>query len=240
MASIRFPAPLGSAEMRSSIDEGTLCRAASFAPGPIAWIHAWPITQEPIRWLPAQLVVEIVSKFDVDKYLEGLGKSDAPPMVRERVEQAAEYFETRFENRTETQIVGFLKGIDFSFDVRVVALASIAPVGSILIQYVASGRPGNFFTKPGYAFDQLGIASGSREFRRFRVVSGAAQVLVTTASPVSDTWTFGRTANVYTPVLGRQPWQPPARAGELVGGGGLQIVIPDPVNYYVTPLDHPS
>ncbi len=240
MATTRFPAPLGLGANFPAIGDGTLCRAASFAPGSIGLQVEQPLTCDTAVWLADQEAVETAPQIDVDKYLQALGKPGAPQAVRERVEEAAQYFETHFPTRTVTEIVGFLKGIDFSLDVRVVALASIAPVDSILIQNVASGRPGNFFTKPGYAVDQLGIAQGSREFRRFRVNSGGGMVLVSTAAAVSDTWTPGRTLNVYTPILGRQPWQPPARAGELVGGGGLQIVIPNPLKYHVTPLDRPA
>ena len=240
MAIRHFPTPLGSETNSPSIDDGTGSRAVSAVPGVIGEFFDQPLSCDAVVWLPDQAVVDVDAKVDVVKYLQALGKLRAPQLVRERVEQAAEYFELKFPTKTVTDVVSLLQGIDFSREVRVIALAAIAPVNSILIQHVASGRPGNFFTKPGYAVDQLGIAKGSREFRRFRVTSGGTQVLVSTAAPMSDTWTSGRTATVYTPVVGRQPWQPAAQAGELAGGGGLQIVIPDPLPYHVTLLDHSS
>lgn len=239
MATTRLPGPLACGEDLASIDGGTLCRSENFAPGTIGLFAEQPLSVARFEW-PSEQEVIPVAKVDVDKYLQALGKPGAPSQVRERVERAADYFETRFPVKTMTEIVGYLRAVDFSLDVRAVKLAAIAPVGSTLIQNVASGRPGNFFTKPGYAADRLGIATGNRLFRRFRVTSGSAEVLVSTAAPVSDTWTPGRTRNVYTPLPGRQPWQPPGRAGELVGGGGLQIVIPNPISYCVTPLDDPS
>ncbi len=173
----------------------------------------------------------------VDQYLQAIGKPGAPKLVRERVKLAADYLATHFPTKSTLDIVGFLKAIDFSRDVREVRLAAIAPVQSILIQYMGNRGAGNFFSKPGYAADRLGIAEGSRTFRRFRVISGSAMALVCTAAPVSDTWTQGRTLNVYSPLPGRAPGSPAGRAGELVGGGGLQIILPDPLSYYVTPVD---
>ena len=149
------------------------------------------MTFDNAAWLPEAAGEVLVARGDLDHYLQAIGKPGAPPLVRERVQLAAGYFETRFPAKSTLDVVAYLKAIDFSRDVREMRIAAIAPVQSILIQYTANRGAGNFFSKPGYAADQLGIALGGRTFRRFRVISGSAMVLVCTAAPVSDTWTQG-------------------------------------------------
>jgi hypothetical protein len=230
MASFTIPGPAGLGLRSSAIDSGTLCRAATSPPGPVGLIGTGT------QWLadaPAAEPETPPAGIDLDAYLQAITKPQAPPQVRQRVQIAAEFFESRFQAKSFDQIVAFLKGIDFSKDVRISKLAAMAPHDSHLIQYVAGGRPGNFFARPGVAHGQLGVALGTRQFRRFRVVNIGVDVLVSTAAPMSDTWTHGRTMDVYSPIPGHQPWQPPARAGEFAGGGGLQIIIPDPVGRYV-------
>ena len=158
------------------------------------------------------------------------------PRSAARVHTAAVFFETRFRGKQFTEVTEYLKGIDFSQEVRQVKLVAEAPWQSTLVQYVAGDRPGNFFSKSGYPADRLGIALGVRRLRRFRVTNAGVDVLVCTAAPVSDTWTPGRTRDVYSPVQAPWPWQAPQRAGELTGGGGLQIIVPDPVTAYLEPV----
>jgi len=237
MTSLTTPGPLGLSPDDLLIDTGTLCRATSPLPGPQGFVPtavALPAASKAVQ------VERRASRVDVDAYLQALAKPKAPPLVRQRAERAAAFFETRFLGKSFAQIMDYLRGIDFSKDVRVVKLAAVAPYQSDLIQYVAGNRPGNFFAKPGVAHDRLGIALGTRQFRRFRVTNIGVDVLVCTATQISDTWTHGRTLDVYSPIPGHQPWQPPTRAGQFARGGGLQIIIPDPVQNYVTPLDDPS
>lgn len=221
MAQNRLPGPLAGATLPSLDNLGTLSRSASFAPGPIT------VGRRGAALTPGLFTAS--KQVDVDAYLAALGMSAAVDKVRERVEVAATFFERFFSNKSQSQVVDYLKGIDFSKEVRVVALAATAPVGSLLQQHLVGNRPGNFFTKSGFGIHQLGIARGNRALTRFRVVAGGTPVLVSRTTGVSDTWTPGRTLNVYSPTPGRGAHRPPGRAGELVGGGGVQIVIPDPV-----------
>lgn len=237
MASIRQPGPVNLHVAGPVVDQNTLCRATSPRPGPIgvtAGRDNW-LEDLSARFQPAER--SLLSKGELDDYLRDLGKPGAPPLVRQRVLDAAVYFERHFAARSFDDLVGYLRGIDFSLEVTVCNLAAVAPLDTILVQYTAGGQPGNFFTRPGWAIDRLGIARGSRQFRRYRVVACGVDVLVSTAAPVSDTWTWGRTRNVYSPVVRQEPWQSPARAGELVGGGAQQLVVPDPVGMYLRSQD---
>ena len=215
----------------ASIEDGTLCRVSSPRPGP----QGLPILAAPPGGLPLEPLARDrkTAAVDLDAYLRALGKPGAPPMVRARVQTAAVFFETYFRGKRFSEVTEYLRAIDFSQEVRVAKLAAEAPWQSTLVQYAVGDRPGNFFSKSGYPADRLGIALGVRRLRRFRVANAGVDVLVCTAAPVSDTWTPGRTRDVYTPVQARLPWQPPQRAGELTGGGGLQIVVPDPVSAYL-------
>lgn len=240
MASIRQPVPVGLGGEPGAIDDGTTCRMGAPLLGPAGMGVVSLPAPSPLGPSAAQAAVPESepgpAKATVDKYLEALGKHTVPPLVRERVLTAVGFFETQFSGKSFADIVGYLKAIDFARDVQVKPLAAVAPMNSELVQYVASRQgPGNFFTKSGYPPEALGIATGNRQFQRFRVSNGNVPVLVCAAAATSDTWTPGRTRTVTTPQPLRPPGAPPGRAGELVGGGGLQIVIPDPVASYVRP-----
>jgi len=229
-----LPGPAGLSLQSDTVDDGTLCRMASPRPGPLGF----PVLAAPLSGLPLEALARArkAVEVDVDAYLRALGKPGAPPLVRARVQTAAAFFETRFRGKQFTEVTEYLKGIDFSQEVRQVKLVAEAPWQSTLVQYVAGDRPGNFFSKSGNPADRLGIALGVRRLQRFRVTNAGVDVLVCTAAPVSDTWTPGRTRHVRSPVQARLPGQAAQRAGELTAGGGLQIIVPDPVSAYLEPV----
>ncbi len=230
MAGNYQPGPIGLIDM-GNIDEGTLCRASSSPPGIVGGEMLRTEDKPNVHGSPVGLLGS------VGDYLRALGKPGAPPPVRDRVGLAARFFASSFPDKSFEDVVGYLKGIDFSHDVQVGKLNDLLPPNTELVQYQDPNRPaGNFFAKPGHGADDLGIASGNRRFKRYSVQKGFVNVLVAKTAPVSDIWTQGRTMNVYSPLVGRQSGQPLGRAGELVGGGGTQIVIPDPVDSYVKAL----
>lgn len=120
---------------------------------------------------------------------------------------------------------------------------------NILVQWSGS-RVGNWFSKSGVSADKIGLSDARRRLRYFRVKKDVS-VLESYAIETSDTWTPGRTRNVTSPQLDLRPKSGPwgsrkpekgivpeldtnpvaGKAGELVGGGGKQYFVPDPMAY---------
>ena len=152
----------------------------------------------------------------VEEWLIVLGKPKAPPLVRERLETALEFFRDRIPGKEAGSIEGYIKGIDLA---KPVARVSLDP-GKELAMFGDKKAPGSFYTKPGTGMDRLGIHDESlkkgpfgteavrpREFLRLRVVS-RIEALESIAGPAKDTWS----------IKGTQ---------QYVGGGGTQSMIPD-------------
>jgi len=149
---------------------------------------------------------------NADEWLAALGKSKAPPLVRQKLEVALKFFRERFPSRTAAQVEGYLKGMDLSQEVRVVTLSP----GTEVVGYGDPGKLGLYYTKPGTDLDRLGVADANRQFMRCRVRT-PVPVLESTTTGVADTWTPGRTPTF------------PTGSKTLAGGGGTQYVIPDAV-----------
>lgn len=77
---------------------------------------------------------------------------------------------------------------------------------------------GNYYTVPGESVGRLGVAAGDRRHTRYQVVK-AFKALESTAAPMADTWTAGR-----TPTFRHS--NPGELGRELVSGGGKQFLIP--------------
>ena len=150
-------------------------------------------------------------------YLEALGRSREPPLVHERAGVAVEFLLKHFPER---DVLGYLRGIDFSKPVEVVTLQP----GMTLIQYAGS-RIGNWFSRPGFSPRNMGLSEAGRDRLVFRVDKPTA-ALKSRAAATTDTWTQGRTRDVITPSVGRSDGAPAGRAGQLVDGGAEQYVIP--------------
>ncbi|MCA9465904.1 MAG: hypothetical protein KC643_10735 [Nitrospira sp.] len=131
-----------------------------------------------------------------------------PAIVQERIAEAGEFFMSHgFEIQS---VVQALRGIDFS---KQVVVRSLKGSKEIFTQGVQRGEVGNWFSKAGYSFHDLGIAKGDRVYSLFIVkpsIPGDINVLESYASPVMDFWT---TQDVSTPT----------------GGGAIQYVIPKAV-----------
>ncbi len=132
-----------------------------------------------------------------------------PPLVGKRIACAGEFFADH--GFAIDDIVQLLRGIDFSKDV---VIRNIKGSTEVFTQRIKQGRdPGNWFSKSGFSFHDIGIAKGNREYKLFKVnssVNHEIQVLESYATPVMDFWTTrGKTLPT--------------------GGGGLQIVIPNPL-----------
>ena len=145
----------------------------------------------------------LAREVEISRYLEKLGNANAPVTVRQRVAVAVNFL---LESFADGEVLGYLKGIDFSKPVEVVTLQP----GEAMFQY-SNGRVGNWFAKRGIGSRNLGISDAGRERLEFRV-SKPTRALKSTAAATGDTWTRGRAAT---------------RLGaELVDGGGAQFVIP--------------
>ncbi len=141
----------------------------------------------------------------VEQWLQVLGKPGAPALVRGRLETALKFFQEYLPALKDLEkIRGFLRGIDFSKNVRMTNLTK----GTELIGYKDPSNPYTlFFTKVGTGMDRLAVSTKGRQFFRY-VVESEAPVLESFASGMVDTWT---TAGVK----------------ELVSGGGIQYIIPN-------------
>jgi hypothetical protein len=134
-----------------------------------------------------------------------LGLRNEPPLVRARIAVASGFF------RCHSIPQQYLKGIDYSHDVREVTLNP----GFHLIAYRAGPLPGAgswnpyglFYTEVGTSAYEVGIKPDRRIFVRY-IVSKSAKALRSRAAGVGI----------------------PGQAGQgpryLAGGGGWQYVIP--------------
>lgn len=133
-----------------------------------------------------------------------LGLKHEPPLVRSRIAVASRFLDRYSLNQA------FLKGIDFSHDVR----ETILDPGFHLIAYRAGPMPGAgswnpyglFYTEVGTSPYEIGIKPDSRVFVRY-LVSRAAPALRSRAASVAVTWARG--------------------PRYLAGGGGWQYIIPN-------------
>ena len=140
-------------------------------------------------------------------------------LPRENVIKAVKFF--RNNNLNEEQMVNALRGIDLHKPLSTVPMNK----GTRLVQNIernADGdvRVGQWFSRSGVSDRNLGLAKGNREYKVFELKVDV-EVLASTASPINDTWTQGRTLSTYTPTSGGT-----VKAGEMVNGGGEQFFLP--------------
>lgn len=161
-----------------------------------------------------------------EDWLIALTKPKAPPLVRERLEVALNYFKDKLPSRSLESIEGYVKGIDLAKPVNRVTLGK----GEELVMYGDPNKPGLFYTKPGTAMNRLGINPNGRSFVRYRLKQ-SIETLEARAAAFNDTWTRpGK-----RPLVQRDgspmtlPNGNPAVADDkfMAGGGGLQYIIPD-------------
>ena len=176
-----------------------------------------------------------------EEWLYKISYRRVAPRPREGAELALRFMEEKPNLVSNGDIEGWLKGMDLSqavqrtnvnagetlvgyLQLKTEVLAQIkanpsqakAIIGALKPSEVVVGR---FFTRSGTSVRQLGIADQNRIFCRFKF-NRSASALESTASPIKDTWTVragGRTTSKGT------QW----RNGQLVGGGGRQLLIPD-------------
>lgn len=153
------------------------------------------------------LSFRVLDTLEVDSFLKALGKSGAPPPVRDKVALAGGFLMHHFKDAAKA--TDYLRGIDLSREVKITSLSP----GAMITQHF-SGRLGNWYSVSGVSTYELGISAAGRQLKRFRV-SRPIQVLESRSAPTVDSWTRGH--RVDRPRMG----------GEYVTGGGIQYVLPD-------------
>ena len=153
-------------------------------------------------------------------YLDALGRSREQPLVHDRAAVAVEFLERNFPQK---DVLGYLRGIDFSRPVEVVTLQP----GMTLVQYTGA-RIGNWFSRPGFSVRNMGISEAGRDRLIFRV-DKPTQALRSRAAATTDSWTRGGRGDVKSPVTqgGAGGNGPKVRPAEFVDGGAEQYVIPN-------------
>lgn len=160
------------------------------------------------------------------------------PQGRRGVTIALEFMAREFPAWDDAKLLSHLKGIDFSKPVvvrdftpnprvqliayRDVAIEARWNSGAKDFSFVPRVQPplsGNYFTVPGESVNRLGVAAGDRLHTRYRVVK-SFKALESTAAPIADSWTAGR-----TPTFGSS--KPGELGREIVSGGAKQFLIPD-------------
>ena len=157
-------------------------------------------------------------KIKTAAYLDALGRSREPPLVHERAGVAVEFLLKHFPER---DVLGYLRGIDFSKPVEVVTLQP----GMTLVQYTGA-RIGNWFSRPGFSPRNMGISEAGRDRLVFRT-DRPIEVLRSRAAATTDSWTRGGRADVKSPAQGAGAGDPKVRPAEYVDGGAEQYVIPN-------------
>lgn len=167
----------------------------------------------------------------VQKWLDKLGTPKKPPLVRERVLQAVKYMQKHFPDKSDRQLLGYLKAIDFSKPVKVV---DIAPTDVLIQFYHPKFGLGNFFTpKRGAApVGRLGVFQGPRTFTLWRPKQ-RLKALESNASGVRDFWTatkkIKKKIQVKDPATGKptgETKEVEVFVSEFVDGGGKQFMLP--------------
>jgi len=140
-------------------------------------------------------------------------------LVRQNVKLTAEFLSRK--GISPEKMPEILRGIDLHSPVTIELLTK----GTKLTQRV-SGSTGRWFSKRGVSERNLGISSSNRQYQVFEVTQ-YVEVIQSKAAGISDTWTQGRTRDVYSPNSAAGIDQPKLKAGELTSGGGLQYFIPE-------------
>lgn len=160
------------------------------------------------------------------------------PQGRRSATVALEFMTREFPAWDDAKLLSNLKGIDFSKpvvvrdftpsaraqliayrDVAVEARWNAGTKDFTFVPHAQKPLSGNYYTVPGESVSRLGVAAGDRQHTRYRVVR-AFKALESTAAPMADTWTAGR-----TPTFGSA--KPGELGRELVSGGAKQFLIPD-------------
>lgn len=180
--------------------------------------------------------------FTVEEWLYKSGYRRIAPRARAGALEALRFFETKRNFVSENSILGWLKGMDLSktvtstvlppkqvvigyMQVNPLILAKIRAHPSRARELIAGLKGGDmeigrFFTRSGTSSRQLGIGDQNRIYCKFELGSGVSALQSTTA-PFRDTWTLPG-VNVVKLPSGNE-----AHRGQLVGGGGMQYLIPD-------------
>lgn len=141
--------------------------------------------------------------------LRSLARPMEPPLVRERIRTAVRFFGVRMPGLAEEKILGFLKGMDLSCEVRTTDLCP----GERLASYRDWGRPREplFYARPGTSAFDLGVNPANRVFSRY-VVRRKVDALECRTTGVVDAWTV-----VHAPFV--------------ANGGGMQVIVPHAGHY---------
>ncbi|MEM0984192.1 MAG: polymorphic toxin type 46 domain-containing protein [Planctomycetota bacterium] len=155
------------------------------------------------------------SEEQIAAWLAAAGKSGkVPPAVRDKIITAAQFIENTARQRDAS---GFLKGIDFSKEVKVLNKLP----NKVFVQYVGKHK-GMWFTETGLTPDLVGIAEGSETTKRLRKLykpSGNVAALKSTASSVKDTWTIEKVLKIKDPAVKKKV---------MTRGGGTQYIVANP------------
>jgi hypothetical protein len=145
---------------------------------------------------------------NVQSWLDAMGQSKAPELMRTRLKTALDFVKNRRYGRDNLRFsemefdkeVNFVRGIDLHNDVRITKLRA----GTEVIRY---GEKGNFYTEVGTASGKLGFDATGKPFTRFTVAKDI-DVLESTAAEfrmkASDAAEYAKSTGKYYGGRGRQ------------------------------------
>ncbi|MBL8750129.1 MAG: hypothetical protein JNK78_13270 [Planctomycetes bacterium] len=161
----------------------------------------------------------------IDRLIAGIGTKHQVPQIRQRITVALTFFEESFPKMNDEALLSRLRAIDFHGTVEVVEL----PKGTRLVAYKSSEHvlhpeallKGDYYATSGTPAERLGIVAEGRTLVRYETTQ-SVKVLRSRAAPAMDRWSPDRTPTFE----GVRTASGRFESGQMVGGGGVQYILP--------------